>query len=51
MRPGVVMRKVNIQELKEGDPVSLKGSCSGGVLSEILGTESITFKRSSINKK
>jgi hypothetical protein len=36
--------------LKKGDPVSIKGSCSGGVLSEILGTESISFKRCTINK-
>jgi hypothetical protein len=41
----------DVAELKKGDPVSLKGSCSGGVLSEILGTESITFKRCILNKK
>jgi len=38
------------KKLKEGDKVSVKGSCSGGVLSEILGIESITFKRCTINK-
>lgn len=38
--------------LKEGENVSLKGSCSGGVFSAILGTEFITFKRCSlVNKK
>lgn len=39
-----------VRGLKEGDSVSIKGSCSGGVLSEILGTESITFKRCTLNK-
>lgn len=36
--------------LKVGDTASIKGSCSGGILSEILGTESITFKRCTLNK-
>jgi len=36
--------------LKAGDSASIKGSCSGGVLSEILGTEFITFKRCTLNK-
>jgi hypothetical protein len=36
--------------LKVGDSVSIKGSCSGGVFSEILGTEFITFKRCAIVK-
>jgi uncharacterized membrane protein len=36
--------------LKEGDSVSIKGSCSGGKYSSILDTESITFKRCAINK-
>lgn len=36
--------------LKVGDTTSIKGSCSGGILSEILGTESITFKRCTLNK-
>ncbi|MEO5563785.1 MAG: hypothetical protein ABIR18_10130 [Chitinophagaceae bacterium] len=40
----------DVKKLKEGEAVSIKGSCSGGVLSEILGTESITFKRCILNK-
>lgn len=40
-----------VKNLKAGDNVSVKGSCSGGVLSEILGTESISFKRCVLNKK
>lgn len=36
--------------LKVGDKVSIKGSCSGGTYSEILGTEFISFKRAAINK-
>lgn len=39
-----------VRALKEGEAVSIKASCSGGVLSEILGIESITFKRCTINK-
>lgn len=39
-----------VQKLKEGDDVSIKGSCSGGAYSEILESEFITFKRCSINK-
>jgi len=44
------------KEIKEGDNISVKGSCSGGVFSEILSTETnkvefITFKRCSINSK
>ena len=39
------------KQLKEGDSVSIKGSCSGGVYSEILETHKIDFKRSAINKK
>ena len=38
------------KKLKTGDKVSIKGSCSGGVLSEILGIESISFKRCTLNK-
>jgi|SRR3990170_1551377 len=37
------------KRVKIGDSVSIKGSCSGGVLSEILGTEFITFKRCTLN--
>lgn len=40
-----------MRELKAGDEVSVKGVCSGSIFSEILGTTSITFKRSVINKK
>jgi uncharacterized membrane protein len=36
--------------VKEGDIVSIKGSCSGGTFSEILGVEKIDFKRSALNK-
>lgn len=38
------------KQLKVGDSVSIKGSCSGGTYSEILETEFITFKRCAINK-
>jgi flagellar basal body-associated protein FliL len=38
------------KKVKEGDSVSIKGSCSGGSYSEILETEYITFKRCSLNK-
>jgi len=38
------------KQLKEGDSVSIKGSCSGGSYSEILETEFITFKRCTVNK-
>ncbi|MET0465767.1 MAG: hypothetical protein ABW007_21575 [Chitinophagaceae bacterium] len=38
------------QTLKEGETVSIKGSCSGGTFSEILGVEKIDFKRSALNK-
>ena len=34
-----------------GDSISVKGSCSGGVYSEILEVESISFKRSTIDEK
>ena len=45
----------NVKKVKQGDSVSIKGSCSGGVYSEILSTETnkvefITFKRCSINQ-
>lgn len=36
--------------VRVGDSVSIKGSCSGGALSEILGVEFITFKRCTLNK-
>jgi len=37
--------------IKKGQIVSIKGSCSGGIHSDILGTEVITFKRCALNKK
>ena len=38
------------KQLKVGDSISIKGSCSGGVYSSILETEYITFKRCTVNK-
>lgn len=38
------------KNIKQGDSVAIKGSCSGGTYSEILETEYITFKRCTINK-
>lgn len=38
------------KSVKVGDNISVKGSCSGGIYSEILGTEAITFKRCTVNK-
>jgi hypothetical protein len=38
------------KQLKEGDSVSIKGSCSGGTYSDILETEFVTFKRCAITK-
>jgi tRNA_anti-like len=38
------------KNLKAGDIVSIKGSCSGGVYSEILEVTKIDFKRSTLNK-
>jgi len=39
------------KQMKAGDSVSIKGSLSNGVYSEILETEKIEFKRCAINKK
>jgi hypothetical protein len=36
--------------IREGDTVAIKGSCSGGAHSEILGAEFITFKRCALAK-
>jgi tRNA_anti-like len=36
--------------LQPGQQVSVKGSCSGGTYSEILETQSISFKRCALNK-
>ena len=38
------------KQLKKGDKVTIKGSCSGGIYSEILGTGYISFKRCAVNK-
>lgn len=38
------------KSLKPGDKVTIKGSCSDGIYSEILGTYFISFKRSVIDK-
>jgi len=38
------------KKIKQGDKVSIKGSCSGGAYSRILETEYITFKRCALNK-
>lgn len=40
-----------VKEIKTGDPVSLKGVCSGSIYSEILATTSVSFKRSTLHKK
>jgi tRNA_anti-like len=37
-----------VKTIKDGDPVSLKGVCSGSIFSEILGTTAITFKRATL---
>jgi hypothetical protein len=39
------------KQLKEGDSISIKGSCSGGTYSEILETQFITFKRCAVIKQ
>ena len=36
--------------IKEGQKVVIKGSCSGGAYSSILGAEFITFKRCALSK-
>jgi tRNA_anti-like len=38
------------KQMKEGDKVSIKGSCSNGAFSNILETEYISFKRCAVNK-
>jgi len=40
-----------VKHIKPGDAVSLKGSCSGSVYSDILSTTAISFKRSTLNKQ
>lgn len=39
-----------VKDIKTGDSVSAKGSCSGSIYSEILGTRSISFKRTTITQ-
>ena len=39
-----------IKLLKEGDKVSIKGSCSGGAYIDIAEAESVNFKRCVLNK-
>ena len=38
------------KKIKPGDKVVIKGSCSDGVYSEILGTYFVSFKRSTVEK-
>ncbi len=38
------------KQVKAGDSISIKGSCSGGTYSDILETEFVTFKRCTLNK-
>jgi hypothetical protein len=38
------------KKLKQGDYVIIKGSCSDGVYSDILGTYFVSFKRSTVEK-
>jgi hypothetical protein len=40
-----------VKNIKPGDAVSLKGSCSGSFYSDILSTTQISFKRSTLNKQ
>ena len=38
------------KKIQAGDSISIKGSCSGGIYSNILETEFVTFKRCTLNK-
>lgn len=38
------------KSVKQGDSISIKGSCSGGIYSSILESTAITFKRATLNK-
>lgn len=40
-----------MKNIKAGDTVTVKGICSGSIFSDILGTTSISFKRSILNKQ
>jgi hypothetical protein len=39
------------KSLKPGDKATIKGSCSDGIYSEILGTYFVSFKRSTIEEQ
>ena len=39
------------KSIQQGDSISIKGSCSGGIHSEILETTAISFKRSTLNNQ
>ncbi len=39
------------KQINEGDSVSIKGSCSGGIHSEILESTSVSFKRCTLMEK
>lgn len=41
----------NTKNIKPGDMISVKGSCSGSSYSMILDSTSINFKRSTLNSK
>ena len=48
-----VFQQQHLDEAKKinpGDEVTIKGSCSGGIYSEILGSNFISFKRSTIKQ-
>jgi hypothetical protein len=40
-----------VKNIKAGDAVTIKGVCSGSIFSEILGSTSVSFKRSILNKQ
>jgi len=42
--------QMEAKTIKVGDSISIKGSCSGGIYSEILDATAITFKRATLNK-
>ena len=39
-----------VKKLAEGNSVSIKALCSGGIFSELLGSETISFKHAIISK-
>ena len=42
---------VKVKDFKEGDRISVKGLCSGSIFSEIMGTQTISFKQAILNNK